>query len=182
MSQAQNMATRRKIFIILQMEYLLSYSFSLLCVNYIAGEKMKVNFYDTVNDELIKFAVIITKSNGKWVFCKHRERDTYEVPGGHRECGENIDDTAKRELYEETGAIDYSITPICVYSVVSDEKNTENETFGKLHFAEVYKFEEQLHSEIEKKILTDDLIDDWTYPLIQPKLIEEAGRRGFIYT
>lgn len=36
------------------------------------------------------------------------------------------------------------------------------------------------HIELEKIILTDDLIDNWTYPLIQPKLIEEAGRRGFI--
>ena len=45
---------------------------------------MEVKFYDTVNDELLKFAVIISQSNGKWVFCKHKERDTYEVPGGHR--------------------------------------------------------------------------------------------------
>ena len=48
---------------------------------------VEVRFYDTVNDELLKFAVIISQSNGKWVFCKHKERDTYEVPGGHREDG-----------------------------------------------------------------------------------------------
>ena len=41
----------------------------------------EVKFYDTVNDELLKFAVIIAQSNAKWVFCKHKERDTYEVPG-----------------------------------------------------------------------------------------------------
>ena len=45
----------------------------------------KVKFYDSVSDELLKFAVIISKTQGKWVFCKHKERDTYEVPGGHRE-------------------------------------------------------------------------------------------------
>ena len=50
----------------------------------------KVNFYDKVNDELLKFAVIFAKTDGKWVFCKHRERNTYEVPGGHREAGENL--------------------------------------------------------------------------------------------
>ena len=43
---------------------------------------MEVKFYDTVNDELLKFAVIISQSNGKWVFCKHKERDTYEMPAG----------------------------------------------------------------------------------------------------
>ena len=58
-----------------------------------------VRFYerDEVDDALLKFAVILSKSNGKWVFCKHRERNTFECPGGHREPGENIDDTAKRE-------------------------------------------------------------------------------------
>ena len=30
---------------------------------------MEVKFYDTVNDELLKFAVIISQSNGKRVFC-----------------------------------------------------------------------------------------------------------------
>lgn len=51
---------------------------------------LEVKFYDTVDDALLKFAVIISESNGKWVVCKHRERDTYEVPGGHREAGEDI--------------------------------------------------------------------------------------------
>ena len=139
---------------------------------------MQVRFYEEVQDELLKFAVIITKSNGKWVFCKHKARDTYEVPGGHREEGENIDDTAKRELYEETGAIDFSIKPVCIYSVVREEEGTE--TFGKLYFADVTEFEGQLHSEIEKVILTDELVDNWTYPLIQPKLLEEAQKRGYI--
>ena len=62
---------------------------------------VEVRFYDTVNDELLKFAVIISQSNGKWVFCKHKERDTYEVPGGHRETGEDILETAKRELQKK---------------------------------------------------------------------------------
>ena len=35
---------------------------------------MEVKFYDTVDDALLKFAVIIAKADGKWVFCKHRER------------------------------------------------------------------------------------------------------------
>ena len=46
---------------------------------------VEVKFYDKVDDELLKFAVIIARSNGKWVFCKHKKRNTYEIPGGHRE-------------------------------------------------------------------------------------------------
>ena len=73
---------------------------------------LEVKFYDTVDAALLKFAVIISKSNGKWVMCKHKERDTYEVPGGHREEGEDILDTAKRELQEETGAVKFNLEPL----------------------------------------------------------------------
>jgi len=46
-----------------------------------------------------------------------------------------------------------------------------------LFFADMFSFQE-LYSEIEKILITDALVEDWTYPLIQPKLIEEAKRRG----
>lgn len=140
----------------------------------------KVRFYDNTDDNLLKFAVIISKINGKWVFCKHKNRNTYEVPGGHREPGENILDTAKRELYEETGAIDFIIKPVCVYSVTAKDNFNGKETFGMLYYAEINSFEKELHCEIEKIIITDKLPNNWTYPLIQPKLLTEAKRRGFI--
>lgn len=120
---------------------------------------VEVKFYDNVVDELLKFAVIIAKTENKWVFCKHKERDTYEVPGGHREAGENIFETAKRELREETGAIDFNIEPICVYSVKGKTRineNVDDETFGMLFVANISSFEE-LHSEIEKILITDKL-------------------------
>lgn len=56
---------------------------------------VEVKFYDNVADEFLKFAVIISKTDNKWVFCKHKERETYEIPGGHREPGESILETAK---------------------------------------------------------------------------------------
>ena len=37
----------------------------------------KVNFYDSINDSMLKFAVIIARHNGKWVFCMHKERNEY---------------------------------------------------------------------------------------------------------
>lgn len=141
---------------------------------------IEVKFYDTINDDLLKFAVIASKSGGKWVFCKHKERDTYECPGGHRESGENIDDTAKRELYEETGAIDYTINPICVYSVISSDDEKATETFGMLYYADIKSFENELHSEIEKIELFDNLPSKWTYPLIQPLLLKELQRRKVV--
>ena len=140
----------------------------------------KVNFYDSINDSMLKFAVIIARHNGKWVFCKHKERNTWEVPGGHRESNEDIIDTAKRELFEETGAITFDITPICIYSVTAPDNLDGMETFGKLFFSDIYTFEKELHSEIEKIAIMDELPINWTYPEIQPKLLEEARKRGFL--
>lgn len=143
---------------------------------------LKVSFYDKVEDSLLKFAVIISKTKGKWVLCKHKERDTYEVPGGHREENESILETARRELTEETGAIDFKITPVCVYSVKGKtrvSKTDDDETFGMLYFAEIDSFGE-INSEIEKILIADNLDISWTYPLIQPQLIKEAKRRGII--
>ena len=140
---------------------------------------MQVKLYDNIPEALPKFAVIIARSGGKWVFCRHKARETFEVPGGHREKGETILDTAKRELYEETGAVKYSLTPVCFYSVTDPDKFDGEETFGALFYAEIDEFENELHSEIERVFLFDELpeIKAWTYPLIQPRLIEEAKRR-----
>lgn len=140
----------------------------------------KINFYDEVDEKLFKFAVIITKSNNQWVFCKHKDRDTYEVPGGHREAGEDILETAKRELNEETGATDFNIKPICAYSVTAPNNFDGQETFGMLYYADVKSFDNKLCFEIEKVILADELVENWTYPEIQPKLLEEARRRKFL--
>lgn len=136
---------------------------------------LKVNFYESAKDELFKFAVIVSKYNKKWVFCKHKERNTYECPGGHREENETIYDTAKRELWEETGAIKYQLEPVCVYSVESNGQ----ETFGMLYFADIFEFEKLPALEIEKVELFDELPKDWTYPLIQPLLIEQVKQRHF---
>ena len=40
---------------------------------------LEVKFYDTVADSLLKFAVIISQSNGKWVFCKYKESFLYTL-------------------------------------------------------------------------------------------------------
>lgn len=135
---------------------------------------LEVKFYEQVDDELLKFVVILSRTQGKWVFCKHKERTTYEIPGGHREAGETIRETAERELREETGAVEFDMKQVGVYSV----KTEESETFGMLFVADIFSFED-IHSEIESILITEDLVEQWTYPLIQPKLLEEALRRGF---
>jgi len=138
----------------------------------------KVRFYDEVSDELLQFAVVISKYRGKWVFCKHRERQTYESPGGRRDAGEEIGDTAGRELYEETGAKRYELNRICVYSAqeYADDGTVHDEAFGMLYYAEIEELGElPTDSEMEGIELFTDLPSNWTYPDIQPLLVEKVA-------
>ena len=72
-----------------------------------------------------------------------KKRDTFELAGGHREENETILETASRELREETGAEEFEIKPVCVYSVtgktrVVKEENVE--TFGMLFCGRYFLF------------------------------------------
>lgn len=139
---------------------------------------MEVIFLDHVEDELLKFAVIISFYHGKLVLCRHKDRDTYEIPGGHREANESILDCAKRELFEETGAIAFDIEPLCAYATIG--KNRVNVSgdiiYGMLFVADIKKMG-KLEYEISEILLADKLVDNLTYPDIQPLFIEEYNRR-----
>lgn|GEM_PF-384466 len=142
-------------------------------INGFINDPVSVAFHKAkdVADELLKYAVIAARYEGKWIYCRHESRDTYEIPGGRREAGEQIGDTAKRELWEETGACVYSLEPVCVYSVIWDDKPS----YGMLYFAEVHKLESlPAHSEIHEIAFLNSVPDKMTYPKIQPLLFERA--------
>lgn len=124
-----------------------------------------------IKDEAIKYAVIAARYDGKWIFCKHKQRDTWEMPGGHREKGETTEQTAKRELYEETGVDDAEIIKVCDYSA-----ETESGTgYGALYFAQVRTPSKPLAEfEIEKTELFLYSPENLTYPEIQPYLFERV--------
>ena len=126
--------------------------------------------HEQIADEVLKYAVIMARHEDKWIFCRHKDRDTLEIPGGHRELGENIDYTAERELIEETGAIQFSITPICIYSVTINSE----ETFGKLYFSEILTLGALSPlSEITEIFHLGALPVKLTYPFIQPHLYKK---------
>lgn len=75
----------------------------------------------------------------------------------------------------KTGAVWFDIKPICVYSVTGKNRVNESgeEIFGLLCYADIIEFSDQLNSEMEKVVLMEQLPENWTYPFIQPRLIEK---------
>lgn len=110
----------------------------------------------------VKFSVIAARYQNQWVFCRHREREAWEIPGGHLESGETPEKAARRELYEETGAVEADICPVCIYSY---------DKVGMLYYADIKKLEPlPKSSEIAEIRYFDYLPDSLTYPQIQPAL------------
>ena len=132
-----------------------------------------VVFYDKVPLSKVRFVVIISKYKDKWVFCKHKGRETFELPGGMREEGEEVLSTAKRELFEETGALRFSIKPLFGFSTKSVNFYNNSEAFGMVFLSEIYEFSSSLMYEIDKRILLNTLPLKWAYESIHPKIMME---------
>lgn len=128
-----------------------------------------INSYSKFND-ILRFSVIVSKHKGKWILCKHKDRNTWEIPGGHIEENESHLEAAHRELFEETGAVNYVLKHVCFYNVKLDNVDS----FGALYFAEVLDLGDLPDMEIDKIELFDSLPKNLTYPNIQPLLQAKA--------
>jgi 8-oxo-dGTP diphosphatase len=118
---------------------------------------MTINYFIAGSLENITYVSIISKHNGKWILCYHRERESWEAPGGHVEEGETPLQAAKRELYEETGATDFDIIPVWDYEIV----NVNN---GRTYFASIRAFDKlPENSEMEKIDFFETLTGNVTY-------------------
>ena len=63
----------------------------------------------------LKYVVVCTAMDGRWLLSRHRERTTWETQGGHIEPGETPLDAARRELYEESGFTGAQLYYVCDY-------------------------------------------------------------------
>jgi 8-oxo-dGTP diphosphatase len=134
---------------------------------------VEVNFYEpSFEPEIhLTYSVITARYDGKWIYVRHNNRNTWEIPGGHIEEGENSDEAAARELAEETGAIEFVIVCVATYSVTEDTKKG----YGRLYLAYVHKLGNVPDvSEIAEIRLQEDMPDNLTYPEIQPFLFEKV--------
>ena len=71
--------------------------------------------YDTGTLKTYKYVVVLSTMCGKILLSRHKARSTWETQGGHVEPRESPFEAAKRELFEESGALRYDIRPVCDY-------------------------------------------------------------------
>ncbi|MBR6359047.1 MAG: NUDIX domain-containing protein [Lachnospiraceae bacterium] len=110
----------------------------------------------------ITFVVILTRYMDKWVFCRHRKRQSFENPGGHVEPGESAMQAAKRELYEETGITDCRLIPLWDYEQPWDDGVHKNN--GRYYLAVANSLGElPANSEMERIELVDTVPENFTY-------------------
>ncbi len=120
----------------------------------------------SLDDAELTYVVIGARYREKWIFVRHRERQSWEMPAGHIEAGEDPDRAAVRELYEEAGVVNSSLTVISDYGVSDGGKSA----FGRLYFAEVKELGPLPEHEIEEIKLSRELPSHLTYPEVQTLL------------
>lgn len=92
------------------------------------GNKIELTFSENFFPEAARHVLILCQYGDEWLLTNHKERG-YEFPGGKAEAGETIDQAARREVYEETGAILEELKRLGEYRV-----SGENDTFVKAVF------------------------------------------------
>lgn len=131
---------------------------------------MRCQVYELGFLEEYKYVVVLSEYNGKIVLSRHKERKTWETPGGHIEQGETPLDAAKRELYEESGAVDFEIKPLCDYRAWNEE--TGHGANGVVFHAVIRGFDAIPESEIAEIKEFTSLPENLTYPAITPVVFE----------
>jgi 8-oxo-dGTP diphosphatase len=125
-----------------------------------------------------KYTVIFARQavNGKWqwFYARHKDRATFECPGGHIEPGETTLQCAERELREETGAEKFNLFPAFDYTV---HRNGISRGIGQAYLADVEKFGELNPAyEMAEVKAFDTFPEAMTYPEILPVLFAEMQR------
>ena len=119
-----------------------------------------------------KYVVILSEYRGMWLLSRHRDRTTWETQGGHIEPGESPLDAAGRELYEESGAVDFEITAVFDYYAADDCGHAN----GMVFLAHIESLAPIPDSEMAEVRTVDYLPSEeiLTYPGITPVLFRHA--------
>ena len=125
-----------------------------------------IRFFDPADEPGHKytFAIIVSRYQGHFVWVRHQERTTWELPAGHLEKGESPAMAARRELFEETGAINFTLEQVVAYEGIYQMEPV----FGMIFYAEISDLGPLPDFEIAEIDLRKEMPGDLTYPEIQP--------------
>ncbi|MBQ2835739.1 MAG: NUDIX domain-containing protein [Clostridia bacterium] len=130
---------------------------------------MNIEFHEINDLNKPSIVVIYAKYKDKIVMCRHEKRETWEIPGGHIENNETPEMAARREMYEETGATDFTLTPVCKYSFKINEKKI----FGIMYKSTINIIKELSKFEIKEVRFFDELPENVTYPEIYAEILKK---------
>ena len=112
--------------------------------------------------DVINYVRMVTKHNGNFVLPFHKKSQKWDWVGGFVEKGENPLEAAKRELFEETGAVDFDIFPVFDHESFNEDGTHFNN--ARTYFVIVHEFSDLLDgSEMEKIGFFDKIPDDFRY-------------------
>ena len=120
----------------------------------------------------LRYTVVCSFCQGRYLLSWHRGHQSWETQGGHIEPGEDPEACARRELYEESGAADAELVPVCDFTGWDGESVAN----GRVWAAVIHRLGELPESEMERAALFDQLPEDLTYPLVTPALFQAAER------
>ena len=141
-----------------------------------ATRRMRCETYPLHTLGTYQFVVIISVYRGKLMLSRHKNRSTWETQGGHIEGGESLIEAAGRELYEESGAVKYLLSPAFDYRA-GDENLWGN---GVVFIAEIDEIGALPESEMEEVAFFYQLPPNLTYPEITPVLLQKAKEAGLL--